>query len=56
MQMASEFGSFVKDEDTKIRQSRKNKNVMTVDRSTFFSDLFKFHESRGLVELICVHF
>lgn len=45
--MASEVVSFVKDEETKIRSSRKNKNVLTIDRKTFINDLLKFHESRG---------
>ncbi|CRK95629.1 CLUMA_CG009087, isoform A [Clunio marinus] len=45
--MTSEFAINAKDEDTKIRTSRKNKNVLMVDRNTFFNDLIKFHESRG---------
>lgn len=44
--MASEFLSIVKDEETKPKR-QKNKNVLTVDRSTFINDLLKFHESRG---------
>lgn len=45
--MASEGAFIVKEEETKIRPARKNKNALTVDRSTFFNDLVKFHESRG---------
>lgn len=45
--MASELTFFPKDEETKVRTYRKNKNALTVDRTTFFTDLLKFHESRG---------
>lgn len=46
-EMASEALFVVKEEETKVKPSRKNKNALTVDRNTFFNDLFKFHESRG---------
>jgi hypothetical protein len=45
--MASEFGNFVRDDEIKTRTSRKSKNVLTVDRNTFYQDLLKFHETRG---------
>jgi predicted GIY-YIG superfamily endonuclease len=39
--------AIVRDEELKIRQTRKNKTTLLPARNDFMKDLLKFHETRG---------
>lgn len=44
--MATEF-SLAREEESRTRQTKKNKSLLTLSKHEFFRDLIKFHETRG---------